>query len=221
MSTFEELLTRRRSVRGFLPQAVEEDTLQKIFALAQLAPSNCNTQPWNLYVASGDSCQRIRETLINKAVAGEPMNPDFGFNPNFQGEYRKRQVDCAFALYNCMGIERSDKPGRQMALLRNYELFDAPHVVFIGMPKGFGVINGLDVGIYVQTLMLAMAQYEVASCAQGALGYYPEVVREAFGLDEDMGILLGISFGYEDESVPANNTRTSRESVDNVVNFLT
>lgn len=105
------------------------------------------------------------------------------------------------------------------ASLRNFELFDAPHVCFIGMDKRFGASVALDVGMYAQSLMLAMTAHGVASCAQGALRYYPDLVRETFKIGDDTNILLGISFGYEDTEVPANNTRVGRDDISQSVVF--
>ncbi|MDP2091842.1 MAG: nitroreductase family protein, partial [Pseudohongiella sp.] len=51
--SLEQAILQRRSVRGYLPDLVPEAVLQNIFELAQLAPSNCNVQPWKVYVASG------------------------------------------------------------------------------------------------------------------------------------------------------------------------
>lgn len=210
--SLEQAILERRSVRGFLPQSVPQDILEKVFALAQHAPSNCNIQPWHAYVASGATRDELRQRMSGSAMQGKPVNPDHEHLPNFEGIYRKRQVDCAVELYNNMGIARDDKMGRMKATLRNFELFDAPHVVFIGMDKKFGITVALDVGMYVQTLMLTMAAHGIASCAQGSMRYYPDDVREVFGLPDSMGILLGISFGYEDPSIPANRTRVGRAS---------
>ena len=44
------------------------------------------------------------------------------------------------------------------ATLRNFEFFDAPHVAIVCMQKKFGVRVALDVGAYVQTLLLACAR---------------------------------------------------------------
>ena len=214
-----DAIQARRSVRGFLPQAIPPQTLEAIFSLAQAAPSNCNVQPWRVYVASGDKCVALRDSFMAQAAAGTAPAPDFGDLPVFEGEHRSRQVACAAALYGAMGIERDDKFGRLGALLRNFELFDAPHVAFIGMPRSYGVANALDVGIYLQTLLLAMTHYGVASCAQLSLSYYPDLVRDAFGIAPDMGILVGISFGYEDTTVAANNTRCGREELGQLVTF--
>jgi len=211
--TLVDAITSRRSIRGFLPDPVSDDVLQAIFELARTTPSNCNTQPWTCYVASGDLKNRLRQE------DGVPSNPDFSYVPKFEGEYRKRQVNCAVALYNEMGIARDDKPGRLRAVRRNYEFFDAPHILFLGMDRKFGSTIALDVGIYAQTLMLAMTAYGLSSCAMGSMRAYPDLVREAFGFADDTGILLGISFGYEDPDVQANRTRTSREPLSGTVIF--
>ncbi|MBK1875070.1 nitroreductase [Marinobacter sp. 1-3A] len=209
----------RHSVRGFRPQPVPQETLEAIFKLAQSAPSNCNTQPWHAYVASGQSRDRLRQQFLDRMSSQTPGNPDFSYVSRFEGKYRKRQVDCAVALYNEMGIARDDKEGRAHAVQRNFEFFDAPHIVFLGMDKSFGPTIALDVGIYAQTLMLAMEAYGVSSCAMGSMRAYPDLVRDEFGIDDDIGILLGISFGYEDPDVPANRTRTDREPLENSVVF--
>jgi nitroreductase len=214
-----DALTQRRSVRGFTDQQIDKELLEHIFEKAQLSPSNCNTQPWKTYVASGEACDKLRKSLVEAAMSGAAPAAEFGYFGDFKKEYRQRQVDCAMALYDNMGIERKDKPARLGALLRNYEFFDAPHVAFIGMPKQFDIVNGLDVGIYLQTLMLIMNAHGIGSCAQGALAYYPEPVKAALNIPEEIGILVGLSFGYEDQQVPANKTRTPRADLLDAVSF--
>ena len=170
-------------------------------------------------MASGAARDRIRAKLIERVMAGKPSQPDYDYPGKFEGEYRKRQVDCAVAMYSAMGIGREDSAGRAKAALRNFELFDAPHVAFVGMHKSFGTTVGLDVGMYAQSLMLAMHAHGIASCAQGSMRYHPDVVREEFPGNDDTGILFGISFGYEDPGVPANATRTVREPIASNVTF--
>jgi len=217
-----DALRTRRSVRGFLDKPVPEETLKQIFELAQLAPSNCNIQPWKVFVASGEVRDELRRRMVEKVTAGVPMEPDFEPNAGkFNGVYRQRQVDCAVELYNNMGIERDDKPGRMRAQLRNFELFDAPHVVFIGMEREFGPTVALDVGMYIQSLMLAMTAHGVGSCAQGSMRYFPNDVREIFGEPASTAILVGISFGYEDPEVAANRTRVGRAPLADSVAFKT
>jgi nitroreductase len=220
VDTLEQVVRARRSVRGFLPRSVPPETLRQVFEQAQNAPSNCNVQPWRSYVASGDACKRVRAALLARFDAKVPPAYDFVAGPNvFEGEYREHQVQCAVALYSEMGIGRGDGAGRLRAARRNFELFDAPHVMFVGMHKSFGATVAIDVGIYLQTLMLALTAHGIACCPQGALRSYPDVARELLEVPDDIGILCGISFGYEDTSVPANRTRVGRASLDSNVSF--
>lgn len=217
--SLEDAIRSRRSVRGYLPTAVPESTLKAVFELAQWAPSNCNVQPWQVYVASGEARNELRRRMMEGVSTGKAMTPDIGFMPTVDGDHRTRQVECAGALYGAMGIAREDKMGRMQATLRNFELFDAPHVCFIGMDKRFGIPMALDVGMYAQTLMLAMTAHGIGSCAQGSMGYYPHDVREIFGIDEGISILFGISFGFEDITIKANQARTVRAPLGESVSF--
>lgn len=214
----EEAIRTRRSVRGYLDKPVPRDVLEKVFELARWAPSNCNIQPWKVYVASGETRDRLRARITESVMNSEPFQPDYDYPGKFEGEYRTRQVACAVAMYTKMDIGRDDAAGRARASLRNFEFFDAPHVAFLGMDKAFGTTVALDVGMYGQSLMLAMTAHGISSCAQGSMRYHPNIVREEFGLGEEIRILFGISFGYEDPSVPANETRVGREEIsENVV----
>ena len=215
--TLIEAIQQRRSVRGFKPDPVPKDVIEDILEQAQLSPSNCNVQPWGVLLASGDACQSLREKMLHAFMHGQNMNPDFSHLPKFEGVMRTRQVECAQALYGAMHIDRGDKIGRMKATARNYEFFGAPHVLFITMKKDFSPSIAVDVGMYAQTLMLLMTAYGIGSCAQASTAYYPNIVREFFNVDEDTGILFGISFGYEDTQVDANNARTDRAPLNEVM----
>lgn len=203
----------RRSVRGYLDREVPRKVLDRIFEIAQQSPSNCNVQPWKVYVATGALKDRLRDQMVANTVSRVPPNPDYEYRGDFVDEYRKRQVECAVALYSNMGIERGDKDGRMRAVLRNFEFFDAPYIAFIGMDQKFGTTVAIDVGMWAQTLMLTMVAFGLHSCPMGTMRNYPDIVREAFGIEDGTKILFGISFGYEDQAVPANATRTTRDPI--------
>lgn len=216
--TLIEAIHQRRSVRGYLDKTIPPATLSRILEIAQQAPSNCNVQPWQVHIATGALRDRISEQMIANIKEGVEGNPDYPYRGTFVGDYRRKQVDCAVALYNEMGIARDDREGRLRAVLRNFEFFDAPYMAFIGMDKEFGTTVALDVGMYAQNLMLTLVAFGLHSCPMGTMRQYPDLVREAFGLSDEHRILFGIAFGYEDASVPANRTRVKREPVDaNVV----
>lgn len=215
---FARVVQDRRSVRGFLPTLVESSILQSVFALAQTAPSNCNTQPWQVCVVSGVTAARIK-TRLSEYMAAGVMDMDYPFIAKYEGEHRVRQCDAAAALYGAMGIERQDFAGRHEAFMRNFQFFDAPYAALLFLPQAFAVREAADLGMYAQNLMLSLTAHGLASCAQAALSFHASMIREELGLGDDMRLLFGISFGYEDKSVSANNTRVGRENVEKVVKF--
>ena len=113
----------RHSVRGYLDKEVPQDVMNRIFEIAQQSPSNCNVQPWKVFVASGALKDRLRRQMVEATSGGVTPNPDYPYRGDFSDEYRTRQVECAVALYSKMGIGRGDKEGRMRAVLRNFEFF--------------------------------------------------------------------------------------------------
>jgi nitroreductase len=218
-ASVDEAICLRRSVRGFLADEVQEDALRDALELAQRAPSSCNVQPWAPHIVSGQTLRRLKEALLAAGANDLPIRPDWPAELTYSGVYRERQVEAARKLYNAMKIERRDLVGRKNALLRNYAFFFAPHVMFIFLPEPFDTREATDVGMYAQTLMLALAARGIASCPQGALGHYPDIVRAHLAVPSSHKLLLGISFGYEDTSEAANASRADRAIIDQVVKF--
>jgi len=220
MSDLDQTIRERRSVRGFFTdRPVPRSVLEEALELAQRAPSNCNVQPWRVFIASGAARDRLRQALCEAVAAGQMPDAEDALD-SFAGPYRRLQVDCAVTMYREMGIARDDYEGRMRATLRNFELFDAPHVAIVCMLKTFGVRVALDVGAYVQTLLLALWSRGVASCAQASLSSYPTIVRRELSIPDDLRVLCGISFGYEDPAISANNTRQARLPVQDNVTFV-
>ncbi|HEX2882659.1 MAG TPA: nitroreductase [Polyangiaceae bacterium] len=212
------VVQQRRSVRGFLrDKPVPAELLREALELAQQAPSNCNVQPWRVFVASGVRRDQLSQELLNAAQ----QRGDFGrVTEAFAGEYRFLQVQCAVELYSKLGVARDDMAGRKAAFLRNFAFFDAPHVAFICMDKSFGIGVALDVGVYLQTLLLALWERGVASCAQAALKRYDDVTRGVLGIADELQILCGVSLGYEDTAHPANACRQLRQPISKNVTLI-
>ena len=203
--SFETAVMSRRSVRGFQDKEVPQDVLNKVFDIARWSPSGTNIQPWQTYVASGALRDTLRDQMMTAVKAGTKPNQDHKEPKKPIGQvWKDRRRECAAVLYRAMDISWDDKEARGAASFRNFELFDAPHVAFLCMDEAFGLGSAWDVGMYAQTLMLAMTANGLASCAQGTMGHHPELVREAFGLGPEVKVLFGLSFGYEDTSMKVN-----------------
>ncbi len=217
--SFETITKSRRSVRAFRPDPVAPELLEHIFRVAGTAPSNCNAQPWITHVVSGDALTDMREKLIAAVKAGE-ADPASGERENpYVGIYKDRRIGAAVTLFEATGVGRHDKSAREASFLRNYEFFDAPHAAWFFMPPAFGLHGAADLGMYAQTLMLALTAHGLGSCAQGALGHYSNVVKRELGVDEGLICTFGLSFGYPDDEHPSTAAITDRAPLADLVRF--
>ena len=66
---------------------------------------------------------------------------------------------------------------------------------------------------FTSTRKLMTCAGEKSSCSVA------QAVSKAFAIDGHINILLGISFGFEDPAVPANQTWIDREPIDKLVTF--
>lgn len=219
MSTVEQALRERFSCRQFLSKPVPRETIEAILRLAQLTPSWCNTQPWQLVLLSGEAANRLREKLYAHAKSGARGNPDFAFPPQYEGIYRDRRKVCGVQLYQSLGIGKEDRTAAAEQALENYRFFEAPHLMLITTPESLGVYGAIDCGLYISAFMLAAREHGVDAIAQAALARYPDLLREYFELPEERKFICGIAFGYADTAHPINSYRTERAEISDVVDF--
>ena len=216
---FTDIVNNRRSVRGFLNKAIPQPLLNQVFELAQKAPSNCNTQPWQVYIASGAARDALAKKLPESIMSGK-FTMDFEYQGQYQGVYKERQHGAAKSLYDALGISREDKDKRNEAFFQNFRFFGAPHVAFLFLPEAFGIREAADVGMYAQNLMLSLTAYGLASCPQTALSFDADTVRDVLGVDASNKLLFGISFGYEDADNSVNSCRVGRAPLEQNIHFV-
>lgn len=214
-----EAMQTRYSVRGYLPEAVPLELIQEVFDVARLSASGTNTQPWHVAVVSGDARDRLRDELCELFDAQVPQKRGFAGDAKMDGPYLDRRRACGFGYYATMGVERQDKAGRLAIARKNFEFFDAPHVAFFSMPRTFQFPQAVDMGIFLQAVMLVMVERGLACIAQGSLAGYPDPVKAIAPIPEDNEILFGLSFGYEDTNAHINTVRMTREPLDVVASF--
>lgn len=216
-----EAIKQRRTIRGFKKDPVPDELIKEIFSLAQHSASNCNTQPWHVAVVSGEKRYQLEKKLIAEIMSGKSVAPVFPpGDGNLSGVYKERQYACAADYYSTMGIAREDKEARQMLMLKNWEFFGAPHVALLSMPKSMGAVNAIDIGIYLQSLMLLFVENGLASCPQGALAFYPDPILEMCDIPEENGLLCGISFGYADDAAKINEVKMPRAALGASATFI-
>ena len=110
--------------------------------------------------------------------------------------------------------------GRAAAVRQNYEFFGAPVAAIVCMDRELGLADALSVGMYLQTLLLALTERGVGTCAEVSVAGYPAVLRSILGLGDELDIFCGVAIGYSDEGFPANSLVVGREEVEKNVRFM-
>ena len=216
----ERLLAERHSCRAFLPDEVERGTLESIFTMAQRAASWCNSQPWQVTVVSGATIRRVRDALLSPPAAGPIRESDIPFPSEYKGVYLERRRECGFQLYNAVGVPRGDTEGYKRQTAENFRFFGAPHAAIITTEPSLGTYGAVDVGGYVQILLLAMQAHQIGAIAQAALANFSPLLKKLINIPSDRNVVCGVSFGYEDSSHRANSFRTSRAPLSDAVTWV-
>lgn len=201
-------LQQRRSVRAFLPQAPSADTVRALMQVAARAASGGNLQPWRVLALTGEPLAQVVA-----AVAQAEPDPDAhltSYPANLWEPYRTRRFDNGEDLYRSIGVARDDKAGRLEQLAKNVEFFGAPVGLFICVDQRMGQAQWVDLGIYLQSLMLAAVDQGLATCAQGFWRRYQSSLAQHLQLPEPYSVAFGVALGYEDKAAPINTLQASR-----------
>ena len=220
--TFDEVITSRRSARGYKKDPVPKALIEEILALAMRAPSSMNTQPWNFSVITGEPLDRIRKGNTERMIAGVPQSREFRTGTAFAGPHRERQIGVAKQLFAAMGIARDDAEARQDWVLRGFRQFDAPVCVIITYDKVLADSDdtAFDCGA-VATALVNAAWSRGLGCVINSQGIMQSpVVREHAGIADDQVILKSIALGWPDHDFPANAVVSERKSVAEAATFV-
>jgi nitroreductase len=220
IGVLEELLGERYSCRAFRPDPVPRPTIERILKTAQRTASWCNSQPWQVVIASGEARERFRREIYATVSSGAPQDGDFAFPREYRGVYLERRRESGFQLYNTLGIARGDKIAYAKQALENYNFFGAPHVAIIHTDEALGIYGAIDCGAYVGNFMLAAQALGLGTIAQAALARQSGLIRRHFGLGDDRRVVCGISFGFPDQGHKINSYRTSRAGIADAATFV-
>lgn len=220
IETLNSLLSSRYSCRAFRPDPVPRADIEAVIDTARKAPSWCNAQPWQVVVTEGAGTDRFRAALQAEAAQATPKL-DLDGPEDYPGIYgaRRRAVGCQ--LYDAVGVTKGDRAASTAQMMRNFALFDAPHVAILTSPRALGGYGAMDTGGFVLGFTLAARALGIDTIPQAAVANYAGFVRDWFGIGADRMLLCAISFGYADPDHPANGFRTSRAEVRDIVEWST
>ena len=214
----DQAITGRMSARAFLPKPVPHDLIEHILEVSSRAPSGTNTQPWNVYVLQGAS----RDGLVNKVCAAHDA---IRANPALAAEYKEeydyypekwvspfidRRRENGWSLYSLLGIEKGEKDKMHLQHQRNYKLFDAPVGLFITIDRVMGRGSLVDVGMFLQNIMVAAKGHGLDTCPQAAWNGFSKIIMPHISAPDNEMLICGIALGYADPADKVNSFHTPR-----------
>lgn len=220
-----EIIAGRRSVRAFLPKPVEPATIAAILETASRAPSGTNTQPWKVYVVTGDTQRRVIERLVqafDDPDKSTKYQEEYPYYPReWVAPYIDRRRKVGWDLYTLLGIGRADKARMHAQHRRNVEFFGAPVSLFFTIDRIMQQGSWLDYGMFLQNVMLAARAHGLETCPQAAINEYHPILREMLGWPDNEMMVCSMSLGVEDTSDISGRLVTEREPVAGFARFFT
>ncbi len=224
----DSVITARHSVRAFLDTPVDTQTIKDILTVASRAPSGTNTQPWKVYVVTGDTRAQLIDNIFaaKQAIADDPSLADkfqetYPYYPTeWISPFIDRRRENGWGLYGLLGIQKGDKEKMAAQQDRNFKLFDAPVGLFFTVNKVMGTGSKMDIAMMIQNVMIAAKARGLDTCPQAAFNHFHPVVLETIGAGDDEELVCTVALGYADESDIVNTFITPRVPVDEFAVFL-
>jgi nitroreductase len=217
-------ITSRRSLRAFLPTPIPRETIEDILRVASRAPSGTNTQPWKVFVLTGEPLQALARDIT--AVYDDPAEAaqhreEYAYYPvEWRPPYIDRRRKVGWDLYGLLGIAKGDKPRMHEQHGRNYVFFDAPVGLMFTIDRVMQQGSWLDYGMFLQNIMVAARARGLDTCPQAAFTQFHRIILPHLGAGPEEMLVCGMSLGVADPAAVENTLVTEREPVAGFTRFI-
>jgi nitroreductase len=213
----------RHSVRDFSSKSVAKETVMKILEAATRSPSGGNSQPWEVFVASGATMEKIRQRYLERARSGasgpgRPGGPGGSSGPPPMPAFiQERMTVIRNERLKLLGLDPADPKSMNVFMEWGQRLFGAPVMVVVCMDKALSA--NLDIGMFVQTICIAAQGYGVDSFIASGFVSQPDILRQELEIPENLNIITGIGLGYPNPDNIINTYRSPRRPIQEVVRY--
>jgi len=217
-------ITSRRSIRAFLPTPVARADIEAILQVASRAPSGTNTQPWQVYVLTGESKAQLSEAIL--AAYADPEQAarhteEYQYYPReWVSPFIDRRRKVGWDLYALLGLTRDNKAGMAAQHGRNYRFFDAPVGLIFTIDRVMEQGSWLDYGMFLQNIMVAARGRGLDTCPQAAFTQFHRIIAEQLQLPSNEMVVCGMALGFADPEKIENTLITERDSVASFARFV-
>lgn len=224
----DDAITSRHSVRAFLDTPVDVQTIKDILAVSSRAPSGTNTQPWKVYVVTGqkraemiDRVCAAQIELHQKPELADQYKETFAYYPEtWISPFIDRRRENGWGLYGLLNIQKGEKEKMAAQQLRNFQLFDAPVALYFTVNKAMGIGSKMDISMMIQNVMVAAKARGLDTCPQAAWNHFHPIVLDVLKAPDDEELVCTIALGYADPDHIVNTFITPRLPVEDFTVFM-
>jgi len=217
----EAAIRGRRSIRKFRPDPIPTTILKDLLETARWAPSWGNTQPWELYVITGEPLEAFRKANAASVANGEALRNDVPMPEKWPEEMKTRYMDIGRSVVTSLGLKREDKEGRRQHQLNMAALFGAPCLIIAAVPRDVLVEYAmLDVGLLLQTFALTAHDKGLGTCIMASAVHYADHLRKHGRIPVDSRIIMGVAMGYPENEVTLNRFERQRAGLEAFVKWV-
>jgi len=213
------VMTARHCKRAFLPHAVPRAVLERVLTAAAHAPSTRNSQPWRVAVVSGAARDALAGKLLEEFDRGVSPFADYRNRPPSTDPVIEERARLAgIGVLQALGINREDRAARQIHLRQNMDFYGAPVVMVFHLAADAVPGSFLELGFFLQNVMLGLVASGLGSCPQFSVAGYPHLLREELDLPGRL-IVCTLAVGYPDSTAPVNTFAPERAGIADYVRW--
>jgi len=220
----DDAIRERRSIRAFKSDPVPRALLEDLLEIASRAPSGTNVQPWHVHVVMDAARDRLVDRVMtyredHRAEGAPDAASEYPRATKRKEPYVTRMRTLGKEMYGLLGIPKGDQEANWRQWGRNYEFFSAPVGLIFTIDKDLEYNSWLDIGIMLQTVMLAAKARGLDTCAQGAWNNFWTITKDELNIPDTEYIVCGMSLGYAKDDEPVNTLVSEREPLSSFVTF--
>jgi nitroreductase len=196
--TVDAVIAGRFACRAFCDRPVSRLTIEEVLGIARFAPSGANIQPWHVHVLAGAAKKRVSDALLtaHREARDAHASEYKYYATELPKPYVGRRQQFGSLFYGALGIAQTDMEARANQTAKNYAFFGAPIGLIITIDRRLEIGSWLDLGMFVQNVMLATAGRGLQSCPQETFSKYHRILRALLPIPDEQMVVCGMSIGF-------------------------
>ncbi|WP_233837012.1 nitroreductase [Paraburkholderia sp. ZP32-5] len=221
LTELEQIMMSRFANRFYLDREVDLEVITGILKSARYAGTGANVQPWRVYVTAGQA----KATLTNALTHAHQTQPnehlsEYRYLPDPLPEpFNSRRREFGSIFFGSLGIAQDDVDARAANTMRNCRFFDAPIGLIFTIDRRLEKGSWLDLGMFIQNIMLAAKARGLDTCTQEFLSRYHSVIRANLPLAAEEMVVCSMAVGFGDPEWAQRRPQMPKAPIEEFASF--